>query len=133
MTRVPAALRTAVAWLFGSLAAVAIVITVASTIRSNQGWIRVLDFPRLLELIAIGVIALGCAIFLRRWRWPVLAALLLAAGWQVWRIYPYIVGVGTEVVQADDLDGIDLRSCFSVLGPERPAVQPQLCRYDRHD
>ena len=111
-----ATLRTALSWLFGSLAMAAIAVTVAGTIRSNQGWIRVLDFPRLLALIAIGVIAVGCAIALRRWRWPVVAALLLAAGWQIWRIYPYIAGVGTEVVRADDLAGVDPRSCFSVLG-----------------
>ena len=112
----PAPLRAALAWLFGSLAAAAIAVTVTSTIRSNQGWIRVLDFPRLLELIAIGVIGLGCAIFLRRWRCTFLGALLLAAGWQVWRIYPYIAGVGTEVVQADDLNDIEPSSCFSAFG-----------------
>ena len=55
-------------------------VTLLSTIRSNQGWIRVFDFPRLLELIAIGVIALGCALFLRGPHRLLPVALALAAG-----------------------------------------------------
>lgn len=111
-----AALRMGLAWLFGSLAVLACIVTAVSTIRSNKGWIRILDFPRLLELLAIGLIAIGCATLLRRWRWPLLAGLSLAAAWQVWRIYPYIPHTGTEIVQADELAGIDPGSCFAVLG-----------------
>ena len=109
-----ALVRKLLAWLFGVLAGLACVVTLVSTIRSNQGWIRVLDFPRLLELIAVGVIALGCALFLRRWRWPVMGALALAAGWQGWRIWPYVAIAPTEMAQADGQ--ADPRSCFSVLG-----------------
>ena len=116
MRAVPTALRTALQWLFGVLAALACLVTLVSTIRSNQWWIRVLDFPRLLELIAIVVIAVGCMLFLRRWRWPVVAALVLAAGWQAWRLYPYTVFAPVEVARADTVRGIDPRSCFTILG-----------------
>lgn len=109
-------LRKAGAWIFGALAAAACAITLISTLRSNQGWIRVLDFPRLLELITIAAVAVGCAIFLGRWRLPALAALLLAAGWQVWRIFPYIAIAKAEVMRADEVGGMDPRSCFSVFG-----------------
>ena len=111
-----AVLRTVLAWVFGVLAAVACLVTLVSTMRSNLGWIRVLDFPRLLELVAIGIIATGCALFLRRWRWQVVAALVLAAGWHAWRIYPYTVFAPTEVARADALAGVDPRSCFTALG-----------------
>ena len=107
-------LRTLLAWLFGILAALACAITLLSTIRSNQGWIRVLDFPRLLELIAIGVIALGCAAFLRHRHWLLAVALALAAGWQAWRLWPYTPLAPAEMAQADLRS--DPRSCFSVLG-----------------
>ena len=84
-----------------------------STVRSNQGWIRVLDFPRLLELIAIGVIALGCALFLRRRHWLLAVALSLAAGWQARRIWPYTPIAPVEMAQAQG--DADPQSCFSLL------------------
>lgn len=107
-------LRTLFAWLFGILAALACLATLLSTIRSNQGWSRVLDFPRLLELIAIGAIALGCATFMRRRHWLLAAALALVAGWQAWRIWPYTPLAPTKMARADA--HADPRSCFSVLG-----------------
>lgn len=110
------ALRTGAAIVFGLLAVVACAITLISTIRSNEGWIRVLDFPRYLEFIAICLIAIGCAAFLGRWRRLVLPALLLAAGWQGWRLYPYVPFAPEEVVKAEKDDRIEATSCFSVFG-----------------
>ena len=107
-------IRTLLAWLFGILAALACLVTLLSTIRSNQGWIRVLDFPRLLELIAIGVIALGCALFLRRQHWLLAVALALAAAWQAWRLWPYTPIAPAEMAEAERAS--DPRSCFSLLG-----------------
>lgn len=109
-------LRQIAAWALRLLAALACCVTLGSTIRSNQGWIRILDFPRLLELIAIALIAVGCGICLRRWRGPVLAALLMAAGYQMWRIWPYMPMAAQEVKQSYEANGADPRSCFSVLG-----------------
>lgn len=108
--------RAGAAFAFGLLAAIACAVTLVSTIRSNEGWIRVLDFPRFLELIAICLIAAGCAVFLRRWRRLALTALTLAAGWQGWRIYPYVPFAAQEVAQVDGSEGTPVASCFSVFG-----------------
>lgn len=107
-------IRVVLAWSFGILAALACSVTLLSMVRSNQWWIRVLDFPRLLELLAIGFTALGCLLFLRRWRWPVLAALALAAVWQAWRLWPYMPVAPAETALARH--DADPRSCFTVLG-----------------
>ena len=98
---------------FGTLAATTFALTLLSTIRSNQWWIRVLDFPRLLSLIALVLIAMGCLLTMRRARAPVLAALALAAGWQAWRLWPYTALAGTEM--AAQVGGRS-NACFSVLG-----------------
>ena len=116
MSNVARTLGTAAAFVFGILAAAACAVTLISTVRSNEGWIRILDFPRFLALILIGVIAIGCAIFLKRHRWPVVLALMLAASWQIWRIYPYMLPASQEVPRESTIAGDDPRSCFSVLG-----------------
>ena len=109
-------LRTSAAVVFGVLGMVACAITLLSTIRSNEGWIRVLDFPRYLEFIAICLVAIGCAAFLGRCRRLALPALLLAAAWHAWRIYPYVPFAPQEVVRAGKGDGIGTGSCFSAFG-----------------
>ena len=97
---------------FGALAAFACALTLLSTIRSNQWWIRVLDFPRLLFLIAIIVIAAGCLLTMRRARAAVLVALALVAGWQAWRLWPYTALAGTEMAAQAGGRG---DACFSAL------------------
>ncbi|TVV77343.1 endonuclease/exonuclease/phosphatase family protein [Sphingomonas solaris] len=111
-------MRKVLGWFFATLAVLALAETLVSLIHSNQWWIQILNFPRLLTLIVIGVIALGCAAFARAQRWgavlvPVLA---IAAGLQFWRIYPYVPLAAIEVVEASALSNIQAGSCFKALG-----------------
>ncbi|MWN70126.1 hypothetical protein GQN07_23820, partial [Escherichia coli] len=83
-------IRKALGWLFLALALIASLVTLVSVVHSNQWWVQILNFPRLLSLIAIALIALGCVAFARQWR-PVLVVLLVAsAAVQFWRLYPYV-------------------------------------------
>lgn len=110
-------MRKTLSWIFASLGILALVETLISLIHSDQWWIQVLDFPRLLSLIAAGLSALGCIAFVRgRSRIGSLVVLALAAALQFWRLYPYVPFAPTEVAQADSLNAIDARSCFRALG-----------------
>lgn len=115
-------MRRVFSWIFPALAVAALVVTLISLIHSDQWWIQVLNFPRLLSLIVIGIIALGCAVFFGRsraglWLVPVLAT---AAALQFWRFYPYVPFAPTEIVAASDLTSggtvIEDASCFTLLG-----------------
>ena len=108
--------RRVVARLFAVAAGIACAVTLVSMIRSNQWWVRILDFPRVAEMLAIALIAVGCAVVLRRWRWPVLAALALAALWQGWRIYPYVPFAPVESTAIGRGRPIASTDCFRVLG-----------------
>ncbi|SFP60086.1 endonuclease/exonuclease/phosphatase family protein [Sphingomonas rubra] len=109
--------RVIVGRLFATVACVLAVATLVSLIPSNSWWIRALDFPRLLILVAIGVTAIGVAVtMIGRWAWIVIAVLAFAAGLQAWRIYPYYWFAPVEVARADRVAPDDRASCFSVLG-----------------
>lgn len=108
-------IRSAAKWLFLSLAMIACGLTALSSVRSNQWWIRLLDFPRVLALIAIVVIAIGCLAFARRRHRWVLVALAIAGGFQLWRIYPYIPGAPSEVARIGVETTADARSCFKAF------------------
>ena len=108
--------RKALAWLFLALALIAAFVTLVSLVHSNQWWVQVLNFPRLLSLIVIALIALGCIAFARRWR-PVLLVLLIAsAAVQFWRLYPYVRFAPVEMGKTKALSAISPRSCFTALG-----------------
>jgi len=110
-------MRIIFTWILAILALVVWVVTVVSLIHSDLWWIQVLDFPRLLLLIAIAVLAIGCAAFTRRgWRIGLLILLTVAAALQAWRMYPYSGIAPTEVADAEEV-GVGLgASCFTVLG-----------------
>ena len=109
-------MRKVFAWIFATLAVLALVETLVSLIHSNRWWIQVLGFPRLLSLIVIGIIAIGCAAFAKRGSLGLLAVLAIAAALQLWRIYPYVPFAPIEVAEADTLGAIDAQSCFKALG-----------------
>ncbi len=93
-----------------------IIVTVLSMIESNQWWIRMWDFPRLV-IFTLAVILALCAGFLLKGRWRVglTIAMLLVAGWQGWRILPYTMLAEPEVEMVGRDAGIDPRTCFSAL------------------
>lgn len=111
-------MRRLLAWFFAALAVLALAETLISLIHSDQWWIQVLNFPRLLTLIVIGVIALGCAVFARcrRWGAVLVPVLVIAAALQFWRIYPYVPFAPAEVIEASALPGVQAGSCFKALG-----------------
>ena len=109
-------MRKALAWLFLALALIALVVTLVSLIHSDQWWVQVLGFPRLLCLIAIALVALGCIAFVRRWRAVLLVLLAASAGLQFWRIYPYVPFAPVEVVDTRALGTVPSESCFTALG-----------------
>jgi len=101
----------------GGLAVAAVFLvatTMVSLIPADAWWIRVFDFSRLPSLVIIGVITLGCAVFVRRGRAVLLVMLVIAASLQIWRIYPYFQVVAPEIAQAPARSPID--SCFTVMG-----------------
>lgn len=111
-------MRKLLAWSFAALAMLALAETVISLIHSDQWWIQILNFPRLLSIIAVGLIAIGCAVFAHGWRWGtvLVPVLVIAAALQFWRIYPYVPFAPIEVVEASALPGIQAASCFKALG-----------------
>ncbi|WP_375271448.1 endonuclease/exonuclease/phosphatase family protein [Sphingomonas sp.] len=110
-------MRTIFAWVFSLLALVLLVATLLSLIHSNLWWIQALNFPRLLILVVIGVIAIGVAATVPvRWGIGVIAMLALAAGLQAWRMYPYFWFAPVEMEDAEEVDRGLGASCFSVLG-----------------
>jgi len=109
--------RSTLTWLLAGLALSVLGVTLVSVLHSDLWWIQALNFPRMLTLIVIGLIAIGVAVVVRGSRGLVLIAMLvLAAGLQAWRIYPYFWFAPVEVADAEEVDnGLD-PSCFSVLG-----------------
>ena len=107
-----------IGWIFAALAGLALAIALVSLLHSNRWWIQVLHFPRLLSLIVIGVIALGCAAFARGRRHGIVLVpvLGLAAVLQLWRIHPYVPFAQVEVAEASTLPAVRADSCFKVLG-----------------
>ena len=110
-------MRLILTWLLATLALTALGVTLVSLIHSNQWWIQALNFPRLLTLIIIGLIAVGVAVVVRGGRGLALIAMLaLAAGVQAWRVYPYFWFAPVEVADAEEVDLGLGPSCFSLLG-----------------
>ena len=97
-----------------ALAGVLILLTGLSMIESNEWWIRIWDFPRV-QILAGLALAVGLALWLDRGagRWIAMAC-AIAAGWQLYRIYPYTPLAKTELAFADEPSTPDGR-CFSVL------------------
>ncbi|WP_136942760.1 endonuclease/exonuclease/phosphatase family protein [Sphingomonas baiyangensis] len=96
------------------MAAALVLATLSSTIESNQWWVRIWDFPRVQLLVALVIVGLLAAWRDRAFgRW-LAAGCLLAAGWQMWRIYPYTPVARAEVAIGAHAD-IPADRCFSLL------------------
>jgi endonuclease/exonuclease/phosphatase (EEP) superfamily protein YafD len=96
------------------LAGLLILVTGLSIFESNEWWIRIWDFPRA-QILAGLVLAGGLSLWLdrRMGRWITLLC-VVAAGWQLYRIYPYTPLARTELAFADDAS-VANGQCFSVL------------------
>lgn len=81
-------------WGSGTLAAVAVLLIIGSFLPlwwTDLWWVRLWDFPRL-QVAGILLIVAVALLFVRlgRWRWPLLAATLVAFGWQVSHFLAYL-------------------------------------------
>ena len=97
------------------LALATIVVTVLSAVPSNEWWVRVWDFPRLLVL-AGGLFALAGLLALRfPGRSPVTALLLAALVYQCWFIFPYTPAARVEAERLELADDLRRAHCFTLL------------------
>ena len=96
------------------LAGLLVLVTGLSIFESNEWWIRVWDFPRV-QILAGLILAGGLSLWLdrRKGRW-VAVLCVVAAGWQLYRIYPYTPLARTELAFADDAS-VAKGQCFSML------------------
>ncbi len=97
-----------------ALTGVLMLVTGLSIIESNEWWIRIWDFPRV-QILGLLLLGGGLALWLDRQagRWIALGC-AVAAGWQLYRIYPYTPLAKTELAFADDASTAQSR-CFGVL------------------
>jgi len=96
------------------LAAIFVLVMALSLVETDEWWIRIWDSPRVQILVAL-LVAGGLSLWFDRalGRW-IAVACVVAAGWQLYRIYPYTPFVTLEIAFADNLSMSDDR-CFSVL------------------
>ncbi len=89
-------------------------VTALSLIESNQWWIRIWDFPRLQILFGL-VLAAALSWWADRpaGRWIIFGC-MLAAVWQLYRIYPYTKLATPEVALVANRAGSGAQ-CFSLL------------------
>lgn len=101
-------------WSVRAVSLTLIAVSVLSAIESSEWWIRIWDFPRLQIIAAIVIAAILIAVSESRWRVPFILALMCAAGWQLYRIYPYTRLAPHEVAFSEVIDPAKA-GCFSVL------------------
>ena len=101
-------------WSLRLLGVALIGVSLLSAIESSQWWVRIWDFPRLQIFVASLFTAVLIAFLDKRWRLWFVTALVVAGGWQLYRIYPYTKLVRQEVVFSESID-IPKADCFSVL------------------
>ena len=81
--------------------------TVLSRLRSASWWVRAADFPRLQIAVGLAATLLAYLIFYGAgWRPDALflGALVLALGYQVFRVFPYLPIAPTQVLNAAQVD-----------------------------
>ncbi len=102
-------------WSTAVLAGVVILLTIASAVPSNQWWIRLWDFPRLIIFTA-GLLLLLALFTLRfRGRGPLAIVLFAALAYQAGHIYPYTIFSPVEAEQIE-IAGTERRAhCFTIL------------------
>ena len=105
---------TGFAWLLRGVAALLLLASLLSTIETNEWWVRIWDFPRLQILVAIVLVVIALIAVDRRARWWLAVPLIVAGGWQLYRIHPYTPLAATEVAFSDDTS-LPRDQCFSIL------------------
>lgn len=92
--------------------------TLVSAIPSDQGWIRLVNSPRWLELLLIAIVAIACLASTSPHRWALVVALAAAAAIQVWRTYSYLPFVRPEiaVVATGQMPGYGSARCAELPG-----------------
>lgn len=81
--------------------------TLLPFIDTNEWWIRIFDFPRLQIALLLGGVTIVALLLLDRGKWGVrlfLSALLLALGYQAYRIFPYTPLAPVQALAARDCD-----------------------------
>ncbi|MCA1749771.1 MAG: endonuclease/exonuclease/phosphatase family protein, partial [Sphingomonadales bacterium] len=98
-----------------SIAMLVVLLSLAGAIPSNEWWLRVWDFPRLI-VFAAGALALAGLSFTRfRLRWAVIVLLLAALAYQAGHIYPYTMLAPTEAERIEVGAAERRDHCFSVF------------------
>lgn len=100
--------------LLRTVATLLLFVSILSAIETNEWWVRIWDFPRAQILAAIILFAILLVAFDRRWRWWLAIPLIVAGGWQLYRIHPYTPLAKTEVAFSDAVD-LPADQCFSVV------------------
>ncbi len=107
-------LRLCAIWALRVLAIILLLGTASSLLEVNQWWIRIWDFPRTQILIAVLIIAALLFVFDRQSRPWFPLAMLIAAAWQAYRIYPYTPLAPKEVSRVSAGEE-DAEGCFKVV------------------
>lgn len=107
-------LRSSLVWALRLVALLLLLGTAGSLTESNQWWIRVWDFPRTQILIVMLVTGVLLYVYDSKWRPWFTIVMLLAAGWQFYRIYPYTGIAAKEVSHTTDDEQYE-QGCFKVL------------------
>ena len=102
-----------------TVASLLVVATALPASGSTRWWVRMWDFPRaqLAGLLAAALVAVAAT---QGWSaWPLVAALGLGLGWQLWRILPYTPVAGPEMQLAPPGSGTVTLLAANVLMENR--------------
>lgn len=89
------------------LAVLGVLVTALPGLRTDLWWVRYLAYPRL-QFLAAMLLLLVPAFWLpgrRRWRWPVVAALLLSSAWTMLILLPYLAPLVSSWPSPEVADG----------------------------
>lgn len=107
--------RKFAAWAVAALAVLVILLTIASGVDSNQWWVRLWDFPRLIILTVGAILLLALLALPFRGRRSLAALLTLALFYQIWHIYPYTFLAPVEAERLE-ISGAEREAhCFTIL------------------
>ena len=99
-----------------TVGAALVLVTVLSMVESNEWWIRMWDFPRLLIFTLAIIFGVFAVILLTgRWRYASGVALAMVALWQGARILPYTMMVAPEVSMIQMTGAQAVGDCFTAL------------------
>jgi endonuclease/exonuclease/phosphatase (EEP) superfamily protein YafD len=130
MTEILLTAATVLVWL---VAVLIVILTVVPLWDTSTWWVRVMDFPRLQIAVAGCVVILAALLLLSgSSRLVVLAMMLVATGYQLWRIFPYTHFAAVEVELAPvDPDTVRILSANVLMENTRhDLVRDAIAAYD---